>query len=131
MEICYQSQLASFMICFSGSFHHHMPLGIFQIFQFSQRQLALSLQGALCKLTFCTQHKMGLKTFWICNTNPYTIGTALYNTVELGDKELLVLNAKFSLSLCSKLTFGLGKWFLNTNLFLIKTFLITKFDCTI
>ena len=25
---------------------------------------------------------------------------------------------------------GHGKWFLNTNLFLIKPFLITKFDCT-
>ena len=36
----------------------------------------------------------------------------------------LFLNAKFSLSLWSKLTIGHGKWFLNTNLFLI-----TKFDC--
>ena len=41
----------------------------------------------------------------------------------------LFLNAKCSLSLRSKLTIGHGKWFLNTNLFLIKTFLITKFDC--
>ena len=41
----------------------------------------------------------------------------------------LFLNAKCSLSLWSKLTIGHGKWFLNTNLFLIKTFLITKFDC--
>ena len=29
----------------------------------------------------------------------------------------------------SKLAIGHGKWFLNTNLFLIKPFLITKFDC--
>jgi hypothetical protein len=42
----------------------------------------------------------------------------------------LFLNAKCSLSLWSKLTIGHGKWFLNTNLFLIQTFLITKFDCT-
>ena len=41
----------------------------------------------------------------------------------------LFLNAKCSLSLWSKLTIGHGKWFLNTNLFLIKTFLIAKFDC--
>ena len=43
----------------------------------------------------------------------------------------LFLNAKSSLSLRSILAFGHGKWFLNTNLFLIKTFLITKFDCII
>ena len=43
----------------------------------------------------------------------------------------LFLNAKCSLSLWSKLTIGHRKWFLNTNLFLIKTFLITKFDCTL
>ena len=41
----------------------------------------------------------------------------------------LFLNAKCSLSLWSKLTIGHWKWFLNNNLFLIKTFLITKFDC--
>ena len=40
----------------------------------------------------------------------------------------LFLNAKSSLSLWSKLAIGHGKWFLNTNLFLIKQFLITKFD---
>jgi hypothetical protein len=28
-----------------------------------------------------------------------------------------------------ELQIGHGKWFLNTNLFLIKPFLITKFDC--
>ena len=42
----------------------------------------------------------------------------------------LFLNAKSSLSLWCKLAFGHGKWCLNNNLFLIKTFLITKFDCT-
>ena len=42
----------------------------------------------------------------------------------------LFLNAKFSLFLWSKLVIGHRKWFLNTNLFLIKPFLITKFDCT-
>ena len=42
----------------------------------------------------------------------------------------LFLNAKCSLSLWSKLAFGRKKWFLNTNLFLIKQFLIAKFDCT-
>ena len=41
----------------------------------------------------------------------------------------LFLNAKCSLSLWSKLTIHHWKWSLNTNLFLIKTFLITKFDC--
>ena len=41
----------------------------------------------------------------------------------------LFLNAKCSLFLWSKLAFGHGKWFLNTNLFFIKQFLITKFDC--
>ena len=43
----------------------------------------------------------------------------------------LFLNAKSSLSLWSKLAFGHRKWFLYTNLSLIKTFLITKFDCTL
>ena len=42
----------------------------------------------------------------------------------------LFLNAKCSLSLRSKLSTGHEKWFLNANLFLIKTFLITMFDCT-
>ena len=42
----------------------------------------------------------------------------------------LFLNAKCSLSLWSKLTIGHRKWFLNTNLFVIKTFHISKFDCT-
>ena len=36
------------------------------------------------------------------------------------------LNAKCSLSLWSKLAFGHREWFLDTNLFLIETFLITK-----
>ena len=54
---------------------------------------------------------------------------------KLCDKELFgtlkwFLNSKCSLSLWCKLAIGHGKWFLNTNLFLIKTFLITKFDCT-
>ena len=39
-------------------------------------------------------------------------------------------NAKSSLSLWSKWQIGHRKWFLNTNLFLIKPFLIAKFDCT-
>ena len=43
----------------------------------------------------------------------------------------LFLNAKSSLSLWSKWQIGHRKWFLNTNLFLIKPFLIAKFDCTI
>ena len=43
----------------------------------------------------------------------------------------LFLNAKNSLSLWSKWQIGHGKWFLNTNLFLIKPFLIAKFDCTL
>ena len=42
----------------------------------------------------------------------------------------LFLNAKSSLSLWSKWQIGHRKWFLNTNLFLIKQFLIAKFDCT-
>ena len=55
-------------------------------------------------------------------------------TVILGNKELLValklfLNAKCSLSWQSKWQIGHGKWFLNTDKFLIKTFLIAMFDC--
>ena len=42
----------------------------------------------------------------------------------------LFLNAKSSLSLWSQLVIGHGNWFLRTSLFIIKTFLITKFDCT-
>ena len=42
----------------------------------------------------------------------------------------LFLNPKCSLSICSKFAIGHWKWFLNTNLFLIKPFLITKFDFT-
>ena len=41
----------------------------------------------------------------------------------------LFLNAKSSLYLLRKWQIGHGKWFLNTNLFLIKPFLIAKFDC--
>ena len=41
----------------------------------------------------------------------------------------LFLNAISSLSLWSKRQIGHRKWFLNTNLFLIKWFLIAKFDC--
>ena len=43
----------------------------------------------------------------------------------------LFLNAKSSLSLWSKWQIGHRKWFLNTNLFLIKPFLIAKFDCSL
>ena len=39
---------------------------------------------------------------------------------------ILFLNAKCFLSLCSKLAICHWKWFLNTNLFLKKPFLITK-----
>jgi hypothetical protein len=41
----------------------------------------------------------------------------------------LFLNTKSSLSLWSKWQICHRKWFLNTNLFLIKPFLIGKFDC--
>ena len=41
----------------------------------------------------------------------------------------LFLNAKSSLFLWSKWQTGHRKWFLNTNFFLIKPFLIAKFDC--
>ena len=41
----------------------------------------------------------------------------------------LFLNAKSSLSLWSKCQIGHRKWSLNTNFFLIKPFLIGKFDC--
>ena len=41
----------------------------------------------------------------------------------------LFLNAKSSLSLWIKWQISHRKWFLNTNLFLIKPFLIAKFDC--
>ena len=42
----------------------------------------------------------------------------------------LFFNAKSSLPLwSSKWQIGHKKWFLNTNLFLVKLFLITKFDC--
>ena len=41
----------------------------------------------------------------------------------------LFLDVKIFLSLWSKCQIGHRKWFLNTNLFLIKLFLIAKFDC--
>ena len=41
----------------------------------------------------------------------------------------LFLNVKSSLSLWTKWQIGHRKWFLNTNLFLIKPFIIAKFDC--
>ena len=50
--------------------------------------------------------------------------------VKFGDKELLFLNAKCSLSSWSKLAIGHKKWLLNNILFIIKPFLITKLDCT-
>ena len=43
----------------------------------------------------------------------------------------LFLNAKCSLFIWSKWQIGHRKWFLNTNKFLNKTFLIAKFDCTL
>ena len=42
----------------------------------------------------------------------------------------LFISAKSSLSLWSKWPIGCWKWFLNTNLFLNKPFLIAKFYCT-
>ena len=42
----------------------------------------------------------------------------------------LFLNAKSSLSLWNKWQIGHRKWFLIANLFLIKPFLIAKFDCS-
>ena len=62
------------------------------------------------------------------------LSDANLSTVKLGNKELLVvlklfLNAKSSLSLWSKWQIAQWKWFFNTNLFLIKPFLIAKFDC--
>ena len=58
-----------------------------------------------------------------------------YCTVKLGKRNFLVtlklfLNAETSLSLWSKWQIGHKKWFLDNNLFLIKPFLIAKFDCT-
>ena len=54
-----------------------------------------------------------------------------YSTVELGLRNFLValklfLNAICSLSLWSKWQIGHEKWFINTNKFLIKPFLIAK-----
>ena len=43
----------------------------------------------------------------------------------------LFFNTKCSLSVRSTYAIGHWKWFLNTNLFLIKPLLITKFDCTL
>ena len=43
----------------------------------------------------------------------------------------LFLNAKCSLFVWSKWQIGHRKWFLNTNLFLIKPFLTATFDCTL
>ena len=51
------------------------------------------------------------------------------NLVIIGALKLF-LNAKSSLSLWSKWQIGHGKWLLSTNSFLIKPFLITKFDCS-
>ena len=87
----------------------------------------------------CTDSKVPFCHNWKIEgaENPiYAIVAPFYGTVELGEKELfgcpkLFLNANCSLFFWSKLKIGNGKWFLNTNLFLIKTFLITKFDCTI
>ena len=69
---------------------------------------------------------------------------SLWETISLNRKKIqsnlairnflvtleLFLNAKCSPFLWCQLTISHEKWFLNTNLFLIKQFLIAKFDCT-
>ena len=50
-------------------------------------------------------------------------------TVELGDKELFGHPRIVPYPYEVNWQIGHGKWFLNTNMFLIKLFLITNFDC--
>ena len=64
-------------------------------------------------------------------TNPGTGSPAQYRTVELGKKELfgrptIVPQCKKFFILMKGMANGHRKWFLNTNLFLIKPFLIAK-----
>ena len=52
------------------------------------------------------------------------------NVDELGDKELFGHSKIVSYPYKVNWQIGHRKWFFNTNLFLIKPFLTTKFDCT-
>ena len=54
----------------------------------------------------------------------------MVSTVKLGNKELFDHPKIVPYPYEVNWQIGLKKWFLNTNLFLIKPFLITKFDCT-
>ena len=85
----------------------HVPLWL------SGSKLSLNLKKVASCCNFGPQSSESICTFWFLST------------VELGNKDFfLFLNAKYSLSLCIKLAIGHWKWFLNTNLFLIKLFLI-------
>ena len=79
---------------------------------------------------------------WVNQLNKWSISTKFVKLIQiilqsnLAIRNFLValklfLNAKSSLFLWSKWQIGHRKWFLNTNLFLIKQFLIAKFDCSI
>ena len=89
-------------------------------------------QTTSCRRCYGRRHgKRSIETWMYVLTWKRVLGKG--DAVELGNKELfgrlkLFLNAKSSLSLWSKWQIGHMKWFLNTNLFLIKPFLIAKFD---
>ena len=83
--------------------------------------------------------KIGAKSHFLLKESYFTMGwNNLWRNILIQSNLVirnflvtlkLFLNAKCSLSLWSKWQIDHGKWFLNTNLFPIKPFLITKFDC--
>ena len=87
-----------------------------------------------CHLLFCDHKSTFIQLQQRFFTKKY-LSTMYILQSNLAIRNFLVAlklfpNAKSSLSLWSKWQIGHGKWFLNTNLFLIKPFLIAKFDCT-
>ena len=116
----------------------------------NQINCKLILAGYLCmnnsqsyfdSFVFCSMYltsTFGVEfTFLPFATQSIIIIFCEHCTIELNANELFghpeivpyISKAKRSLSLWSKLAIGHCKWSLNTNLFLINQFLITKFDC--
>ena len=70
-------------------------------------------------------------TYWQLNRQAKVPFPTNYTTVEVDNKGLFGRPkiVPYPYEVC-KWQIGHRKWFLDTNLFLIKPFLITKFDCT-
>ena len=65
----------------------------------------------------------------VLNFRNFSEAIIVETTIKLGNKELSGRPKIVPYPYIGKWQIGHGKWFLNTNKFLIKPFLISKFDC--